>query len=281
MLAAIFVLGTDLLTAQFHVFMLDAPEAAVVAVSIWLILACDDFNRVGVSGVAGLAVGVGLLTKVQYGPFVVGILLMALLRGGWRNRRGLLAFAAAAVVVGIPWYVDHLSQFSTFLQVSTANPIVVPGDIPPTLSFANFTWYFWNILNSQLLVPLFALLVGRDGLDDRDALPSPPRGVGRALERTALERRKGHEAIGCGERRTGRGREALSGGGDGRTSAGREARVLHRGGRRVAGDHRDALPRHPLRDAHAALPGGHRHRLDRLSATRGALGVRSPCSRSV
>src|SRR5580698_9229653 len=56
MLAAIFVLGTDLLTAQFHVFMIDAAEAAVVAVSIWLLLACEDFSRVGLAGVAGLAV---------------------------------------------------------------------------------------------------------------------------------------------------------------------------------------------------------------------------------
>ncbi len=160
LLAAVFVLGSALLIAQFHVFMLDAPEGAVVAVSIWLILACDDFGRVGTAGVAGLAVGVGLVTKVQYPGFVAGILAVALLRGGWRNRRGLLTFAAVAVVVAGPWYIDHLSQFSTFLKVSTENPIVVPGDVPPTLSFANLTWYFWNILNSQLTVPLFALLVG-------------------------------------------------------------------------------------------------------------------------
>jgi hypothetical protein len=160
LLAAIFVLGTDLLTAQFHVFMIDPPEAALVAVSIWLLLACEDFSRVGVAGAAGLAVGVGLITKVQYPSFVMGIVLMALLRGGWRNRSGLLTFAAAALIVGGPWYLDHLSQFSTFLQVSTANPIVIPGDIPPTLSIASFTWYFWNILNSQLLVPLYALLLG-------------------------------------------------------------------------------------------------------------------------
>ena len=160
MLAAIFVLGSALLTAQFHVFMLDAPEAALVAVSIWLLLACEDFSRVGPSGVAGLVVGIGLITKVQYPPFVMGIVLMALLRGGWRNGRGLLAAAAAAAIVGVPWYLDHLSQFATFLQVSTANPIVVPGDIPPTFSIASFAWYVWNILNSQLLVPLFALLLG-------------------------------------------------------------------------------------------------------------------------
>lgn len=160
MLAAIFVLGSDLLTAQFHVFMIDAPEAAIVAVSIWLILACDDFSRVRAAGVAGLVVGVGLITKVQYPSFVMGIVLMALARGGWRNWRGLLTFAAAALIVGAPWYLDHLSQFSTFVQISTANPDVIPGDIPPTLSITSFTWYFWNMLNSQLLLPLFTLLVG-------------------------------------------------------------------------------------------------------------------------
>jgi 4-amino-4-deoxy-L-arabinose transferase-like glycosyltransferase len=160
MLAAIFVLGTDLLTAQFHVFMLDAPEAAMVAVSIWLLLACNDFERVGFCAAGGLAVGIGLITKVQYPGFVAGIVLVALLRGGWRNWRGLATFAAIALIVGGPWYIEHLQQFAQFKQISTENPIVIPGDIPPLVSIGNFGWYFWNILNSQLLVPLYALLVG-------------------------------------------------------------------------------------------------------------------------
>jgi 4-amino-4-deoxy-L-arabinose transferase-like glycosyltransferase len=160
MLAVIFVLGSDLLTAQFHVFMIDPPEAAMVAVSIWLLLASERFKRTGTAGWAGLAVGIGLITKVQYPSFVMGIVAMALVCGGWRNWRGLSVFAAAALVVAAPWYLDHLAQFATFLKVSTANPVVVPGDIPPLLSIANFAWYFWNILNSQLLVALFMLLIG-------------------------------------------------------------------------------------------------------------------------
>jgi 4-amino-4-deoxy-L-arabinose transferase-like glycosyltransferase len=159
MLAAIFALGSDLLTAQFHVFMLDAPEAAVVAVSIWLLLACKDFSRVGLAATAGLVAGIGLSIKVQYPPFVMGIVLMALVRGGWRNWRGLLTFAVVTLIVGAPWYLAHLSQLSTFLEVSTANPIVVQGDVPPTFSLASFTWYFWSLLNSQLLLPLFTLLL--------------------------------------------------------------------------------------------------------------------------
>lgn len=167
MLAAILILGSSLLIAQLHVFMLDAPEAALVAMSVWLLLACEDFSRVGFSAAAGLAVGLGLAEKVQYPGFVAGLvafaLLRALLRSGWRNQRGLVAFVALAAVVGVPWYVDHLSEFATFVKVSSENPIVVPGDIPPTLSLGNFAWYFWNILNSQLLVPLYLLLVAGTG----------------------------------------------------------------------------------------------------------------------
>lgn len=101
LLAAIFVLGSPLLIAQFHVFMLDAPETALVAVSMWLILASQDFSRTRIAGWAGLAVGFGLLVKVQFPLFLAGIVLAALARGGWRHWRGLVAFAALALVVGL------------------------------------------------------------------------------------------------------------------------------------------------------------------------------------
>ena len=48
-------------------------------------------------------------------------------------------FAVVALIVGAPWCLAHLSQLSTFLEVSTANPIVVAGDVPPTFSLASFT----------------------------------------------------------------------------------------------------------------------------------------------
>jgi 4-amino-4-deoxy-L-arabinose transferase-like glycosyltransferase len=167
MLAAILVLGSGLLISQLHVFMLDVPEAALVAVSVWLLLACEDFSRVGFSAAAGLAVGLGLVEKVQYPGFVVGIvafaLLRALLRSGRRNQRGLVAFVAVAAVVGLPWYADHLAEFAEFVKVSSENPIVIPGDIPPTFSLGNLGWYFWNILNAQLLLPLYLLLVAGTG----------------------------------------------------------------------------------------------------------------------
>jgi 4-amino-4-deoxy-L-arabinose transferase-like glycosyltransferase len=158
LLAVLFVLGSPLLIAQAHVFMLDVPEAALVSVSIWLLLACENFSHTRFTALAGVAVGIGLLVKVQYPPFVAGIVLAALLRGGWRNRRGLLIFAVIAFVLASPWYLDHLAQIATFTRDAGPHEGVPNGDTPATLSLGNFAWYFWNFLNSQFLAPLFALI---------------------------------------------------------------------------------------------------------------------------
>lgn len=160
LLAVIFVLGSPLLIAQFHVFMLDAPEVALVAVSIWLILASEGFSRTRIAGWAGFAFGCGLLVKVQF-PFIpAGIILTALARGGWRHWRGLTAFAAAAFAVGGFWYIDHLSDLGAIAKLAGRSSGAVPGNLPPTLSTANLTWYLWSTLNSQLLAPLFILVLG-------------------------------------------------------------------------------------------------------------------------
>jgi 4-amino-4-deoxy-L-arabinose transferase-like glycosyltransferase len=160
LLAAACALGSPLLIAQFHVFMLDAPETAMVAVSIWLLLESRGFSRVGMSALAGLAVAAGLLVKVQFPFFILGIVLCALLLGGWRNRRGFLTFCAVVVVLGSPWYLDHLSELSTISQLAGAESGATSGNLPTIVSIHNLTWYLWSILDDQLLVPLFALLAG-------------------------------------------------------------------------------------------------------------------------
>jgi 4-amino-4-deoxy-L-arabinose transferase-like glycosyltransferase len=161
MLACVFALGSPLLISMFHVFMLDAPETALVAVSLWLILASERFARTNIAALAGLACGVGLLIKVQFPFFVVGVVLAALLAGGWRNRRGVLAFAAITLVVGAPWYIAHGSELQTILSFAGVTPEANAGNVPPTWSLSGLSWYFWSILNSQLLAFLFAfLLVG-------------------------------------------------------------------------------------------------------------------------
>src|SRR5262249_55468642 len=94
LLAVIFVLRSPLVIGQFPVFMLDAPDSALLGVSIWLLLASEDFKRTRVAGLAGVAVACGLLVKAPFAFFLAGIVLSALIRGGWRHWRGLVAFAA-------------------------------------------------------------------------------------------------------------------------------------------------------------------------------------------
>ncbi|MHB8241809.1 MAG: glycosyltransferase family 39 protein [Solirubrobacteraceae bacterium] len=159
LLAVVFVLGSPLLTSLFHVFLLDAPLTAMVSVSVWLMLASEDFSRTGVSALAGLAVGLGLNIKVQFALFLVGLTLILLIHGGWRNWRGFLAFAGVALLVGTPWYIEHFSEIGRMIRLSSSGPGTPPGNIPPTFSWTNLTWYFWSVLNSQLLAPLFVLLV--------------------------------------------------------------------------------------------------------------------------
>lgn len=142
MLAVVFVFGSPLLISMFHVFLLDAPLTALVAVSVWLILASEDFSRVGVAGMAGLAVGLGLNIKVQFALFLAGLILVVLARGGWRNRRGLLVFSAVALAVGAPWYIIHFSELPKMFDLASSGPGTPAGNIPPTLSVDNFGWYF-------------------------------------------------------------------------------------------------------------------------------------------
>jgi Dolichyl-phosphate-mannose-protein mannosyltransferase len=160
MLAVIFALGASLLISLFHVFMLDAPETALVALAMWLILASDDFNRVGVSCLAGIAVGLGLLVKVQFADCGLGLVLVALAAGGWRNWRGFGVFALSTFVVAAPWYLDHLSLVKEMTQVAGGEPGVDHYYLPPVFSTRGLTWYFWGSLNYLLLAPLFIVFVG-------------------------------------------------------------------------------------------------------------------------
>jgi 4-amino-4-deoxy-L-arabinose transferase-like glycosyltransferase len=161
LLAVVFVFGSPLLTSLFHVFLLDAPLAAMVALSMWLVLASEDFTRRDVSAWAGLAVGLGLNVKVQFVLFLIGLTIVVLLHGGRRSWPGFGIFAVVALIVGTPWYLVHFSELGMMVELASSGPGTPPGNIPPTFTVANLEWYFWDILNSQLLAPLFCIaLVG-------------------------------------------------------------------------------------------------------------------------
>ncbi|HTW40909.1 MAG TPA: glycosyltransferase family 39 protein [Solirubrobacteraceae bacterium] len=157
-LAVVFALGSPLITAQFHVFMTDAPETAMVAVSLWAVLATDGFCRVATSAGAGVAVGLGLLIKEPFAFFIVGPVAVTAIRGGPKAWRGLIAFTVVALVIAMPWYLYELTRLSSLsvAAISEAGTSQPTGIAPPRFSAENLEWYFWNIVNSQLYLPLFA-----------------------------------------------------------------------------------------------------------------------------
>ncbi|HEX7290360.1 MAG TPA: glycosyltransferase family 39 protein [Conexibacter sp.] len=137
---AVFALGSPLLAEQFHLFMIDAPEAALVAIAVWLILASDRFRNVRVAATAGVAAGAGMASKEQFVLFVAGLLVVVLAReDGWRNRRGIAAFASCALVIAAPWYLANLSELGTYATAAGGSVDLPPGAKPPLLSLASPT----------------------------------------------------------------------------------------------------------------------------------------------
>jgi hypothetical protein len=165
LLAALFALGTPMIVSEFHEFLLDPQQAAMVAASVWAILACRRFERPGVAALAGVLSGLAMLTKQTSIIFLAGPLAIVVARGGWRNWRGMLAFAAGLAVVAGPWYVYHRHELNALVSVHDGEASGTAGEaggiLPPRFSHKSFSWYFWSTLNIQLLVPLaLAVLVG-------------------------------------------------------------------------------------------------------------------------
>jgi uncharacterized membrane protein YsdA (DUF1294 family) len=164
LLAVVFALGVPMVVSEAHEAYVDPMQAAAVAVSVWAILASRRFERWGVAGLAGVATGVAMLTKETTPMFVAGVLAVAVARGGWRQWRGLAAYALALAAFGAPWYLYHHGQLNQLViahtsAANTAEPNPLGGNYPTLFSLKNLTWYFWDAANIQLLGPLLALFI--------------------------------------------------------------------------------------------------------------------------
>ena len=163
-LAAIFALGTPMVVSTFHLYMLDVPQASLVAVTVWLLLLSQRFARSGVAALAGVAGAGAMLLKPTTALFLVGPVLVILARGGWRHWRGLTVFAAVGLVLAGPWYVVQLEWVlgltkGAATETGTAGGAGPSYVTPSRFSLENFLWYGWNLLNVQLLAPLFVFFV--------------------------------------------------------------------------------------------------------------------------
>jgi Dolichyl-phosphate-mannose-protein mannosyltransferase len=162
-LAAVFALGAPMVISTFHLYMLDVPQASMVAVTVWLLLASRRFERVGISALAGVTGAGAFLLKPTTALFLAGPVLVILVRGGWRRPLGLLAFAAVGVVLAGPWYLEQLDNVLGLTKgASTTSGTAAAGSTyvtPRRFTVENALWYGWNLLNLQLLAPLFAFFL--------------------------------------------------------------------------------------------------------------------------
>lgn len=163
-LAALFALGSPMVLQLFHVYLIDAPLAAIVAFTTWAVLASDNFTRRRETLLAGALVGVALLIKTPAPVFVAGPIVVMLARGGWRQGRNLALATLAAIVVAGPYYLIHINEF-----VHVFGEATVSSSDPWTKRFgSNFdglsrfgseslAWYWWAAVNTQYLLPLLTL----------------------------------------------------------------------------------------------------------------------------
>ena len=101
----------------------------------------------GIAALAGVLSALAMLTKQTSLIFLAGPLAVALLRGGWRNWRGILAFAAALGIVAGPWYVYHRHELNSLVSLHDSgattsayakSPIAIDG-VPTRTSLASRT----------------------------------------------------------------------------------------------------------------------------------------------
>jgi 4-amino-4-deoxy-L-arabinose transferase-like glycosyltransferase len=163
-LAAVFALGTPMVVAQLHTFLADAPAAAMVALAVWLLLRSERLERLGPSAAAGVAIGLGVLTRSEVAVWVIGAILVILVRGAWRNWRGVLTLGVAALAVGAPWYLLNWAEISERGEGAARHQPGSVGDqlglMPERFSGQNLGWYTWSTLNVKLFLPFFLLAVG-------------------------------------------------------------------------------------------------------------------------
>lgn len=160
-LAAGFALATPMVLDLFHVFMLDAPLAAVVALTLWAFLASDRFARRRESVLAGALLGLGVMVKTTAPIFLVGTVLVMLAGGGWRQWRNIALAAAAALVVAAPWHIIHAGDIANLSGQAPSGLAPVGlggGEISASADFlTRLTDYFWVGVNLQYFLPLALL----------------------------------------------------------------------------------------------------------------------------
>ena len=185
LLAALFAFAVPMVLSLFHQALPDAPLTAMVAVTVWLLLASDRFARPAIAAAAGVAAGLGMYTKGTFVVFIAGLVRDAAAARRLAAAEGLSRCSAGlAAVIAAPYFIDQFSAIEAQSSAASrrARRAALPlwyGNVtyPDRTSVENFTWYFWNLVNNQLYLPLtlFFLAGRRLGARPAPALAARPR----------------------------------------------------------------------------------------------------------
>lgn len=132
--------GVTLLSEPLFVIL---ELAALLAVLRW-----RTTHRLGLVAVAGVAVGLALLTRANGLALLVVLVLAAREAGPWRTVRTWRApavLAGCALIVVLPWTIRNAVQFNTFIPVSTQDGYTLVGTYNATSRARDAIWITGNI----------------------------------------------------------------------------------------------------------------------------------------
>jgi len=169
LLAAVFVLTLPMFVTQFKEFQLDAPLAAVVTLTLYLLVRCRNFSDRRMSWWLGVMIGLGMLTKWSFGFIMAAPLAYAAIMFARDLRRSkhraelvtnFVGTALIAYAIFSLWYLTNLHQLRIDFSANGVQAGVLEGD-PVIGSLASNLWYVRNLFVNQLyLIPALCFAVG-------------------------------------------------------------------------------------------------------------------------
>jgi hypothetical protein len=168
LLAAFFLLTTPMLSTQFKEYLTDAPLTAMVALSLYFLIAADGFSNRRASIMLGVAAGLGALTKWTFPlalllPVLLGVAIAVKRSVEARSYERLANVALATIVfyaLAAPWYVRSYDFLRATYHERGPEAALTEGD-PAVHSLDSYLWYFWKFLDPQLFIlPVLAFVVG-------------------------------------------------------------------------------------------------------------------------
>jgi hypothetical protein len=121
LLAAVLVAGLPLVARFSRFFLLEEATAFFVVATLYCLLRSEGFASTRWSALAGIAAGLGMLTKWTTLVFVAPPALVVAAVALARRPRGpalgrVLVLAAACAAVAAPWYLAHAAEVQDFLS---------------------------------------------------------------------------------------------------------------------------------------------------------------------